>query len=219
MKRCLSCNINVGGETGQCPICQNALMGEATPNNWPSITKLKLQSFFYKLQLFIVLALIAVSVALDFLQDLNTGRHWSAPVLLWGITLELLIRHFIKKSVVPAAIVTESILHFCMLMLITTGYMRFYFTPIVSLLIPICICGMLIANLVLALVDKKGNAMVYLLVTILMCAVSYIYLYLRKLYISLPWTICVTLAVVTTIGISVFRGRAVLNELQKRMNI
>ncbi len=214
----MHCNINVGGEMNQCPICQNALTGDSTPYNWPPMKKLRLQSFFFKLQLFIVLALTSVSLALDFLMDINIGPHWSVPVLVWAVTLELLIRHFIKKSVSAAAIVTDAVLHFCALILLTGWYMGFY-EPVVNLVVPIALSGLLITNLILAFTDKKGNSMVYLLVNIILGIVPYLILFIKRSEIPLSYIICLMISVVTFIGICVFRGRAVLNEVEKRMNI
>lgn len=218
MRRCKNCNINVGGEIQQCPICQNALTGEATRNNWPAMKRLRWQSFLYKLQLFIVLALAVISLSLDVLMDLNSGRHWSLPIAIWSISIEFLIRHFIKKSVSAAAIVTESVLHGCALLLFTGWYMGFY-RPIALYVVPICLCALVITNLILALTDKKGNAMIYLLVIILMGIIPYIILYVKKIDIPVSYTICLMISVVTFIGICIFKGRAVRNELEKRMNI
>ncbi|MCR5419513.1 MAG: hypothetical protein K6E98_00705, partial [Lachnospiraceae bacterium] len=62
----MNCKIKIGGTTDTCPLCQNSLSGEPSGNNWPSPNKLRTQAFFYKLQLFIILAAIAVGVSLDF---------------------------------------------------------------------------------------------------------------------------------------------------------
>ena len=218
MRRCANCNIYVGGEKQQCPICQNAMTGEPTPNNWPTLKKLKIQSFFYKLQLFIVLALATVSLSLDFLLDIKKGPHWSIPVLCWAVSLEFLIRHFIKKSVSASAIVTDSILHCCVLLLFTGWYMGFW-GPVAVYVVPIFITILLVVNLILALTDKKGNAMVYLLVSIIIGIAAYAFLFIRKVDIPLSYTICLMVSVITFIGICVFKGRAVRSEVEKRMNI
>jgi len=218
MKKCVNCNINVGGDIQKCPICQNALTGEASENIWPPMTKLRLQSIFYKLQLFLVLALAFVSLALDFLLDIYTRKHWSLPVVIWAISMELLIRHFLKKSVVAAAIVTDSAIHISILLIFTGWYMGFL-APIVMWIIPIAISLLLITNLIFSLIDVHGNALVYLLANILIGLIPYIVLYFTKIDIPLTWTICLMITVITFIGICVFKGRSVLNEVQKRMSI
>lgn len=218
MKRCMNCNINVGGHGSQCPICQNGLVGEDTLYNWPSMKKLKLQSVFYKLQLFIVLALSAVSLSLDFLLDLHMAKHWSIPVVMWSITLELLIRSYIRKNVVVAEVVSLSIFHICIMLSLTAWYMGGV-SVIVGTVVPIFISALSIINLILAFADKKGNAMVYLLINILVGVATYVIMAIAKTDIPLTWTICLMISVVTFIGICVFKGRGVVSEIQKRMYI
>ncbi len=218
MKKCVSCNIYVSGEGRQCPICQNGLTGEGTPYNWPSIRKLRLQSIFYRIQLFVVLALTFVSLVLDFLLDVNTGMHWSLSVALWAISLEWLIRYFIKKNVVIAAIITYTAIHISLLLILTGWYMGFLM-PVVKYVVPIVVSVLLIVNLILSLLDKHGNALIYLLANIIIAIVPYVPLYISKVEVPLLWTICLMISVITFIGICVFRGRSVLNEIEKRMSL
>lgn len=218
MKICSSCKINVGGDRKMCPICQSSLMGEASVSYWPEMKKLRLQSFFFKLQLFILLALATVSLALDFLLDLNSGKHWSLLILLWVVTMEMLIRHFLKKSVVVAAIVTDSAIHITLLLIVTGWYLGFL-NPIVMYVAPSAIMALLIANLVFSLIDRHGNAIVYLLANILIGVVPYVVMYIIHKDIPITWTICLMVTAITFIGICVFRGKMVTTEIQKRMTL
>ncbi len=218
MKRCPSCNINVGGNRRTCPVCQGGLMGDNSVSYWPEMKKLRLQSFFYKLQLFIVLALASISAALDFLLELNTGKHWSIPIVIWVISFELLLRHYLRRSVVVAAIVTDTAIHI-VLMLIFTGWYMGFLTPVVMYVVPIVIMALLVANLVFSLVDRHGNAMVYLFANIIIGAVPYIVMSLTHKFIPLTWTICLMVTAVTFIGICVFRWRMVTTEIRKRMTL
>lgn len=218
MKKCMSCDIYVSGEGNQCPICQNGLTGEATEYNWPSIRKVKLQSIFYKIQLFIVLALTFMSLSLDFLLDFHTGKHWSLAVALWAISLEILIKYFIRKNVVIAAIITDTAIHISLLLILTGWYMGFLL-PVVRYVIPVAISSLLVVNLILSLLDKHGNTLVYLLANIIIGIVPYIVLYIIHSDIPVLWTICLMITVVSFIGICVFRGRSVLNEIEKRMSL
>jgi len=217
LKKCLNCGIDVGGENETCPLCQNTLTGDASPYNWPPMKKLKKQAFLYKLQLFIVLTLIVVGLTLDYMLDLNGGKHWSMIISIWMVVVEIVVRGFIKKSLVVAKILSISMLHISMLLLFTSWYYGFK-TPIIYVVIPILMCVTLIANLVFSLIDTRDNAMVYLLVNILSGFVSYIVLEIGHKSRTLPWTICLMLSGVTLIGIVIFKGKEVLNEIQKRMN-
>lgn len=218
MKKCMNCNINVGGDAEQCPLCQNGLIGEATENVWPHMGKLRIRSLFYKIQLFLVLGSSAVVLALDFLLSVNEVKHWSLIYALWGVSIELLIRHFLKKSIVPAAIITETSIHITVLLGITGWYLDFI-SPVLMYVVPGVITGLLVINLILALIDKRGNAMVYLLSNIVIGIVPYIVLMIIGIEIPVIWTVCLMVSVVTFIGISIFKGRTMINEIQKRMSI
>lgn len=219
MKQCLSCNISVGGNAETCPLCQNALEGdEVTAGNWPSMSKLKKQAFFYKLQLFIVLALCVVSLSMDFLLDLNDGRHWSLVLTFAAVVIEIMLKRFLKNSVVVAKIITISVTNAAVILLVAGWF--FDFIPIVIfIIIPILLGASLIANLVFSLVDKSGNALVYLLANIFFGTVMYIGLAIGRLNRTLPWTICLMISAVTFLGIVIFKGKKVVHEVQKRMNI
>lgn len=219
MKKCLNCNIEVGGHVDTCPLCQNLLTdGVETPDNWPPLVKLKKQAFFYKLQLFLVLVAMVICLSLDFLMDINRGKHWSLIVSLTLFTAEVIVWRFIKKSVVVAKIISISILHIAMLLVLTGWYYNFLH-PIAYVVIPIMISAALIANFVFSLIDNNDNALVYLLGNIVVGILSYVVLAFSHRSRTLPWTICLMISVVTFIGIAVFKGGKVMIEIQKRMHV
>lgn len=218
MKKCLNCNIQVGGHTDTCPLCQNILTGDVTTNdNWPPMLKLKKQAFFYKLQLFLVLAAIVVGLSLDFLLELNNGKHWSLIASISLFVIEVVVFGFLKKSIVIAKIISISILHIAMLLILAGWYYNFLHT-VAYLIIPILISAALIANFVFSLIDNADNALVYLLGNILIGIIAYAVLIFSHRNRTLAWTICLMISVVTFIGIAVFKGGKVLSEVQKRMN-
>lgn len=218
MKKCMNCKIYVGGNGNQCPICQNALIGEGSPDNWPTLNKLRLKSMLYKMQLFVALVIAVTVFALDYLMELNGGYHWCVPIIVWALTLELLIRHFIKKSVSPIAIITDVVGHVCVLLLYTSWYFGF-FNIIAFCVIPIMLMALIVTNFTLSFTEKKGNSMVYLLSSMLAGTIPYIVFMLKKVNITMEWTICLLISVIAFIAICVFKGRAVANEIEKRMNI
>ena len=218
MKRCLNCDIEVGGETEVCPLCQHGLTGEASANNWPNLLRLKKQALLYKIQLFAVLAMIVVGLGLDFLLELNNGKHWSLLGTLFMIVLELLLKGFLKKKNVPSKIVSLSAFWITVILVLTAYYYDFM-GPIVYMVVPIMLNAVIVADWVLTLIDKSGNSLVYLLVNILAALVIYGVLFFKKYFISLPWNICLMVSVVSLIGMFVFKGRNVTGEVEKRMNI
>ena len=217
MKNCLNCGISIGGDRETCPLCQNSITGEGTANNWPDSEKLKKQAFWYKLQLFIVLSIVIVGLGLDFILELNKGKHWSFIVAIWLIVAELVFRGFLKKSPVVAKILSIGVLHISLLLILTSWYYEFL-NPVIYIVIPILMSVTLCANLVFSLIDTNENAMVYLLANILAGLVAYAVLELGYKSRTLSWTICLMISAVTLLGILIFKGKKVLSEIQKRMN-
>ena len=213
----MNCNILVGGNRETCPLCQSSLTGTASPNNWPSPSKLRKQAFVYKLQLFIVLAAIVVGLSLDFLLEINNGTHYSLIFSLWLIVFELDLWSNIKKVFIISKTVSISILHISLLLLLTSWYFNFYEIT-VFLIIPILTGSALLANMTFAMIDTRENAMVYLLENILLVFIVYAWLKAKYDNPGLIWTIILMISLVCLIGIIIFKGRKVSNEIQKRMN-
>ncbi|MDD6192727.1 MAG: DUF6320 domain-containing protein [Lachnospiraceae bacterium] len=218
MKTCPYCNITVGGTNSKCPICQNRLSGESTENHWPYQETLKKESVLYKLQLFIVLSLVIVSLALDFLLDLQAGVHWSVIVTLWLLAFEFGIIKLFRNYFSPSKVVTEVALIISLLLLFS-GYWMHHTMVITDFIIPIICIGTLVTNFILILVDRASNAMVYLLCNVLVGALPYLVFLFMKHTIPFLWVLCLMISVITFIGACVFRGRQVWGELQKRFNM
>lgn len=217
MKKCLNCNIEIGGRTDTCPLCQNSLTGEATRDNWPVPKKLKTRAFLYKLQLFLVLTAIAVGLSLDFLLELNNGTHYSLITAMWLIVFEFDLSRNIRRSFIITRTISVTVLHVCILLLITGRYCGF-FDLAAYMLVPILLGAALIGNLIFSLIDTTENALVYLLTTILVIMIIYGLMKAGHLTTGLTWDICLMSSVVSLIGIIIFKGRKVLGEVQKRMN-
>ena len=217
MKKCLNCNMEIGGNPDTCPLCQNSLTGDSTRLNWPSPRKLKTQALIYKIQLFIVLAAIAVGLSLDFLLELNNGRHYSIIIALWLIVFEWDLSRNIKRLFVISRTVSITVAHICLLLLLTGWYFDFY-DIMAFMIVPILLGTILIANLIFSMADTTDNAMVYLLGNILVVIVVYSYMKAGHTNAGLVWDICLMESVVALIGIIIFKGRKVSNEVRKRMN-
>ena len=209
--------MKIGGNADTCPLCQSSLTGTASPNNWPSPTRLRKQAFIYKLQLFIVLAAIIVGLSLDFLLDINNGTHYSLIISLWLIVFEWDLWSNMKKVFVISRIVSITILHVSLMLLLTAWYYNF-FDLAAYLIVPILIGSALLANMTFAMIDTRGNAMVYLLENILLIFIVYAFLKAKYDQPGLIWTICLMISLVCLLGIIIFKGRKVSNEIQKRMN-
>ncbi len=218
MKTCPHCNIKVGGHTNECPLCQNQLIGEGIDNLWPDPLSYKGQSILYSIQLFVALSGTAVSLCIDFLLGKHGNLHWSLQVLLWVIICEALLKRFSNNHHNKSGVLTISMMIIAIAMLVTAHFAGFW-DPVMRVMVPVFIIIALVVNFIMALMDTSGNALSYLLSSIATTLIAYLVFFLQKKDISLAWTICLMVGLVTLIGVCVFMGRRVILEIQKRTSI
>lgn len=220
MKNCPYCKIEVGGNLKKCPLCNSSLSGEAERNYFPKQTTLKLKSFFYKLQLFIVFAIIIVALGMEFTLDIRPfdSTYWSLIVTMWLIAFEYGIMRLFKRGFHASRVLTMFVIIVTLLGMVTAyqiGYLGF----MCNWIVPIIITGTLIANFILAMIDQISNAMVYLLTNVAVGIIPYIVLYFVNKNIPMTWIICLLVSIILFVGAIIFKGRAVVTEIQKRLNI
>ncbi|MCR5580310.1 MAG: hypothetical protein K6F66_01860 [Pseudobutyrivibrio sp.] len=224
MKNCPYCKIEVGGNLKKCPLCQSKLVGEEDRPYFPRQTTLKIQSFFYKLQLFIVWAVIISSVGLDFMFHFNihgfTSQtfHWSLLVAMWLFVFEFGIMRLFKKGLSSSRILTIFVFIVVVLGTITAYYVGQVWIML-EWVVPIAIIGTMIANFILAMLDKNGNAMVYLLSNFLVGILPYVVFYFREKQSPFWWIICLIVSLILFVGAIIFKGREVVGEIQRRLNV
>lgn len=218
MKKCSSCDIKVGGEWSVCPICQNYLEGDDEPNIWPNSAGLRQKTLLLKIQMFVVMVGIVVSLILDYLMSVHGKLHWSVMVLVWGSLLELCVFDLSKRKFMLASIITKIFLCACMMVLFGAWYLHFMKFCIVWI-IPALISISLLINFVFALIDCSGNAMVYLLGNLLVLVIPYIIMLVIKGHQKVPmfWNISLIIGCVTFLAIAIFRGGKMVSEARKRI--
>ena len=218
MRTCPHCNISVGGSSEYCPLCQNALIGEASEDIWPAQEVIKGQSLLFSIQLFIVLSAAAISLCVDFLLEKHGAVHWSLLVLVWTLVGEWLIKNFSHKYHNKSGILTLSLIILSILLMIT-GHFTGSWKPIIRLVVPIIYIITLVVNFIMSMMEKKSNALAYLLATVVISAGPYALFFMLDKNISTAWTICLMVSLVTFIGVCVFKGRIVIMEIQKRTSL
>ena len=206
MKTCPHCHIQVGGDTGYCPLCQNRLHGEqGSPWFPPTAPRIHRASLFYKIVAFVVLTLTVVAGAIDFLLLDTAHLHFSLLILVWGVAglsvLRVLLRVFTDWF---------------------TGYTGYS----LDLVVPILCSVTLVCNFIFAFLHSRftANALVYLLMNIGVGLLPYILLFFRidRGRIdghSIPWVNCLIISVVTFLGLVIFKGRDLRSEIAKRLHL
>lgn len=222
MKTCPYCRIEVGGDLKKCPLCQSKLSGEGEKPYFPKLTTQKIKSFLYKLQLFIIWTIVIAGLGVDFLFDVRipgfTDVRWSLLLAMWLIAFEFLIMRLFRKGSGSARTMTLMVFIILILLSVTAYYFNMLdFT--LDWIAPIVITGTMIANFVLAMLDKKGNAMVYLLTNLLVGVVAYFVMRMRSDNTLATWIICMLISVILFVGAVIFKGRTVAGEIRRRFNM
>ena len=206
MNTCPHCHIRVGGDTAYCPLCQNRLSGPAGEPYFPATApRIHRASLLYKIVAFVLSALIVVAGAFDVLRVVRAvlRRRFNGPRQIFNLLL-----------LVSA-------------LLVFTDWFNGYTGYSLDLVVPILCCAALVCNFIFAFLRSRftANALVYLLMNIGIGVLPYILLFFRIDYSgrldahSLPWVICLIISVITFLGLVIFRGRALKNEIVKRLHM
>ncbi len=222
MRTCPYCRIEVGGDLKKCPLCQSKLSGEAGKPYFPKQTTQKIKSFLYKLQLFIIWVIVIAGLGIDFLFELKIPHfpnlHWSLILAMWLIAFEFgMMRQFTKGSG-SSRKVTMMVFIILALLMITSYYFNFW-QLCIDWIVPVVITATMIANFVLAMIDKQGNAMVYLLTILLVGVLPYIVMRFGYEKSPATWIICMLVAVILFVGAIIFKGRMVAGEIRRRLSV
>ena len=197
-------------------------MGTEEPPVFPRLETQKKRSIFYKLQLFLVWVLLIVGVGLDFMVGLRLpsfpNLHWSLLLAMWLVAFEFGIMRQFKPGTGPAGKVTNLVLITLALWSVTAYFFGFLDVTL-KIVVPSALAALIIANFVLALIDKHGNDMAYLLSGVILGAVPGIILFFVMDSMPLAWSVCLMLSIILLVGAIIFRGKAVVAELQRRFHV
>ena len=222
MRRCLYCKVNIAGDLTKCPLCQSKLGGSAEEPCYPKFEAQKKRSFFYKMQLLAVWSVLIIGVCLDFMVKLRLpgypDLHWSLLLAMWLIGFEFGIMRQFRPGTGSAAKVTMMVI-ITIAMWCVTAYFFGLLKITVDLVVPIVLAATITANFVLALLDKNGNTMLYLLTGLFMGLVPSIIYFFVSAKMPLAWVICLMVSVSLFAGAVIFRGRAVAEEIRRRFHL
>ncbi len=222
MKKCPYCKIDIGGDLKKCPLCQSKLAGVAGEPYFPKQTHRKIQSFLYKLQLFIIWTLIIAGIGVDFLFDIRIPHfenvHYSLIIAMWLIAFEFGIMSQFRRGGGSSRKMTLVVFIILALLSVTAYYFDFLGITL-NWICPVAITGTMIANFVLAMIDRKGNAMVYLLTNLLVGVLPYIVLHFWDKKMPATWIICTLMSVILFVGAIIFKGRSVAGEIRRRLSV
>ncbi len=222
MRRCPYCKVGIEGDLVKCPLCQSKLSGDGEDPCFPKFEAQKKRSLFYKIQLFLVWGLLIAGIGLDFMVGLRIPGfpelHWSLLLAMWLMGFEFGIMRQFKPGTGSAGKVTMLVLITIAMWCVTAYYLGFMKITI-DLVVPSALAATIIANFVLAMIDKNGNTMSYLLSGLLMGVVPSVILYFVRAKMPIAWAVCLMVSVILFAGAVIFKGRAVAAELQRRFHV
>lgn len=222
MRRCPYCKVGIEGDLVKCPLCQNKLTGTGEEPCYPKFEALKKRSLFYKIHVSLAWGLLIVGLGLDFMIGLRLpgypDLHWSLLLAMWLMVFEFGIMRQFKPGTGSAGKVTMLVL-ITIAMWCVTAYFFGLMKVTIDLVVPIALAGTVTANFVLAMIDKNGNTMSYLLSGVFMGVVTGIIFYFVRSEMPLAWAICLMVSAILFAGAIIFRGRQVAAEFQRRFHI
>ncbi len=222
MRQCPYCKVGIEGDLVKCPLCQSKLTGTGEDPCYPKFEAQKKRSLLYKIQLLLAWGVLIVGIGLDFMVGLRLPGypklHWSLLLAMWLMVIEFGIMRQFKPGTGSAGKVT-------MLVLITiatwcvTAYFFGFMKTTIDLVVPCALAATITANFVLAMIDKNGNTMAYLLSGLIMGVVPSVICFFARDKMPLAWAICLMVSVVLFAGAVIFKGRAVAAELRRRFHV
>lgn len=216
---CPHCHIEVGSDAKACPLCQSSLVGEKEQAYWPHNTQLRNLSLFWKFVLFICLTASALCFFIDYQFSQKEHFHWSILVIGWVIAFLWLAFRVFKTHRSAPKIIFISMLTLSVMMFLTGWYGGFRAISI-DYVIPIFCCITLVVNFIFSFIDAgfTENAVVYMLLNIGVGTVPYIGLLLHRGSAPMAWKISLLISVITFIGLAVFKGKAMISEIHRRLH-
>lgn len=218
MKICPHCKVNIEGSGQICPLCQNYLEGEDTPDKWPLATQLKKQSLLYKIQLFIMIAAAMVCLSLDFMMDLSGNLHWSLLVVSAVIAVQLTIRHIFRTWYNLSRAISITVFYVSVLLMILFGYIGLW-NICIFIILPILWTTLMVVDLILVFLDKTGNAMAYLLIVFFVNIFFYWLVLSVTKEAHIVWSISLMITAVALIAMAIFKNKTMIREIQKRLSM
>ena len=183
-----------------------------SPLRWRNFVLLVVSLLFYGWGEPVYIVIMFLSIIIDYTHGLLVEKFRSD---------DKKARWFVAQSVIFNLLLLVSAL------LVFTDWFNGYTGYSLDLVVPILCCAALVCNFIFAFLRSRftANALVYLLMNIGIGVLPYILLFFRIDYSgrldahSLPWVICLIVSVITFLGLVIFRGRALKNEIVKRLHM
>lgn len=223
MPYCSKCKVEIKTSNKKCPLCQaklnaeNELVSSVFPDTPTVFSQF---SLFFRIILFISIAVCVVAVFLNKILIKYNGFWWSLIVLLsvgamWFIIFATIRRRkSISKSILYQIILTSIIVFIADL---CYGFPRWS----VNFVIPSLFVSCMLAISVVAIVTKKSldDYLIYLLISVILGLLPLIFALTPLTTVKWPSYACTAISLVLLAGFWLFSKNDILAECKKRFHL
>lgn len=217
--KCERCGVTVRGDFVTCPLCQQELQGEPIEGVFPKISpqKLRLRKII-SFAAFVSIVALVICVLLNV--ALPSYGWWSLFVAagmasLW-LSLGVLIQ---KRDNVLKAIIWQVALIAALAFIwdLSTGFRGWS----VDFVIPILFTAAMAAMAIFSQAAKLSieDYLIYLVINSVLGILCVLLIVFDVVKIALPALICVACSVISLAALSIFEGKALREELKRRLHL
>ena len=220
MNKCNFCNVNIADDTNKCPLCGSVLEGnEKGVNTYPDVQKkFRVINLLFKIFLFVAIVVSSICVAVNYFTDFS--NKWSFIVIIAFVFILLSVHLFVTRGVGYRQR-TFAIAAFVILFLLYLDYDTGFNRWSINYCFPLGIIVINIGIIVLMIVNRR-NFQSYILILFSLVLISVFALLLYHFdVITVPYmsVIAFLMSLFLTVGVILFGGQRVKNELYRRFHI
>ena len=220
MNKCNFCNVNIADDTNKCPLCGSVLEGnEKGVNTYPDVQKkFRVINLLFKIFLFVAIVVSSICVAVNYFTDFS--NKWSFIVIIAFVFILLSVHLFVTRGVGYRQR-TFAIAAFVILFLLYLDYDTGFSKWSLNYCFPLGIIVINIGIIVLMIVNRR-NFQSYILILFSLVLISVFALILYHFdVITVPYmsVIAFLMSLFLTVGVILFGGQRVKNELYRRFHI
>lgn len=221
MKQCPECHVDVLDNWSVCPLCQNALevsSKESQPTSFPEISLI-----FNRKKVNQSLTLVSLFVIFIYFvsQSIWRFQFFGLEFVLFGLMVTwILVLVLIRKR----RNIVKGIIYILVIFSLLSVYFDYIFGWLgwsLTFVIPILCIAALLAMFVMIQVVKldAGDYILYLQLAALMGFVPFLFIFMDWVVIELPSWFSVIFSFIMFWSVLLRHGKAIKNELSKRMHV
>ncbi|MCC5893915.1 MAG: hypothetical protein JJU16_00505 [Alkalibacterium sp.] len=221
MKQCPKCHVDVLDNWSVCPLCQSPLEETSIETKPTSFPEINLRFSRRKVKQSLTLLSLLIIVLFFISQSIWRFQFFGLEFVLFGLmTTWIMVLVLIRKR--------RNIVKGIVYVLIIFSLMSVYFDYIfgwlgwsLTFVIPILCIAALLAMFVVIQVVKlaAGDYILYLQLAALMGFVPFLFIFMEWVVIDLPSWISVIFSFIMFWSVLLRHGKAIRNELSKRMHV